>query len=108
MKKYILSLLLVTSMFAETKVLEPVIVKTFDLQACTSCHGLSYEKIALGKSKVVKDMSIDDIEDSLIGYKNGTYGGVMKGLMVAQLAKYSEEDLMLISKQIKDDIKELK
>lgn len=103
--KYILSLFLATAMFAETTTLEQIDIKAYDLKFCTSCHGLNYEKVALGKSKIVKNMSIDDIEDSLIGYKNGTYGGIMKGLMVAQVSKYSEEDLKLISKQIKEDIK---
>jgi len=61
--------------------------------ACKGCHGQSFEKKALGKSKVVKDLSHADIATALKGYKAGTYGGAMKGLMKGQVAKYSDADL---------------
>ena len=63
--KYILSLFLATAMFAETTTLEQIDIKAYDLKSCISCHGLNYEKVALGKSKIVKNMSIDDIEKIL-------------------------------------------
>ena len=61
--------------------------------ACKGCHGQAWEKKALGKSKVVSDMTHAEIADSLKGYKAGTYGGPMKGLMKGQVAKYSDADL---------------
>jgi cytochrome c-type protein NapB len=61
--------------------------------ACKGCHGQSFEKKALGKSKVVAELSHADIATSLKGYKAGTYGGPMKGLMKGQVAKYSDADL---------------
>ena len=61
--------------------------------ACKGCHGQSWEKSALGKSKIVADMTHADIAASLKGYKAGTYGGPMKGLMKGQVAKYSDADL---------------
>jgi cytochrome c-type protein NapB len=61
--------------------------------ACKGCHGQSFEKKALGKSKVVAEMTHADIATSLKGYKAGTYGGPMKGLMKGQVAKYSDADL---------------
>ena len=61
--------------------------------ACKGCHGAHFEKKAMGKSKVVADMSHADIAASLKGYKAGTYGGPMKGLMKGQVAKYSDADL---------------
>jgi cytochrome c-type protein NapB len=61
--------------------------------ACKGCHGQSWEKKALGKSKVVSEMSHADIAAALKGYKAGTYGGPMKGLMKGQVAKYSDADL---------------
>jgi len=42
---------------------------------CAGCHGQTGEKVALGKSKVIKDMSKADIVVALKGYKDGTYGG---------------------------------
>ncbi len=61
--------------------------------ACTGCHGQHFEKAALGKSKIVKDMSFKEIKDSLIGYKNGTYGDTMKALMEAQVKNLSDEKI---------------
>ena len=64
-----------------------------NLGACKGCHGQNWEKAALGKSKIVKDMTKAEVSAALVGYKNGTYGGPMKGVMVGQVAKYSEADL---------------
>jgi cytochrome c-type protein NapB len=61
--------------------------------ACKGCHGQSFEKKALGKSKDVSAMTHADIAAALKGYKAGTYGGPMKGLMKGQVAKYSDADL---------------
>ena len=64
-----------------------------NLGACKGCHGANFEKHALGKSKIVKDMTKQQVADALVGYKKGTYGGPMKGIMKGQVAKYSEADL---------------
>ena len=61
--------------------------------ACKGCHGQDWSKAALGKSKNVATMSHADIATALKGYKAGTYGGPMKGLMKGQVAKYSDADL---------------
>jgi len=60
---------------------------------CVGCHGKSFEKKAMGKSKVVSEMTHADIAAALKGYKDGSYGGPMKGLMKGQVAKYSDADL---------------
>jgi cytochrome c-type protein NapB len=64
-----------------------------ELGVCKGCHGQNWEKAALGKSKIVKDMTKKQVSDSLIGYKKGTYGGPMAGVMKGQVAKYSDADL---------------
>ena len=61
--------------------------------ACQGCHGAHFEKHALGKSKIVKDLTHAEIATALKGYKTGSYGGPMKGLMKGQVAKYSDADL---------------
>ena len=61
--------------------------------ACAGCHGAHFEKVAMGKSKVVSEMTHAEIADALKGYKAGTYGAAMKGLMKGQVAKYSDADL---------------
>jgi len=91
------------------------IVKTFALGAflatssvygvsvtgCTGCHGQHFEKSAMGKSKVVKDMSLKDIVNALKGYKAGTYGDTMKQMMVTQVKNLKESDIEAMSLLIK-------
>lgn len=61
--------------------------------ACAACHGQAFEKVALGKSKVVSEMTHADIATAMKGYKDGSYGGPMKGVMKGQVAKYSDAEL---------------
>ena len=68
--------------------------------ACKGCHGQNWEKHALGKSKIVANMSHADIATAVKGYKAGTYGGPMKGLMKGQVAKYSNADLEAFAQTI--------
>ncbi len=62
-------------------------------KACAACHGANWEKKAMGKSKIVKDMTHAEIAEALKGYKAGTFGGPMKGIMKGQVARYSDADL---------------
>jgi len=68
--------------------------------ACYGCHGQKWEKKALGKSKIVSEMTHADIATALKGYKDGSYGGPMKGVMKGQVAKYSNEDLEAFAQTI--------
>ncbi|BDY12779.1 c-type cytochrome [Hydrogenimonas cancrithermarum] len=52
---------------------------------CAGCHGLKGEKHALGKSNIIAGQSKADLVKKMEGYKNGTYGGPMKGLMAGQV-----------------------
>jgi len=76
--------------------------------ACTGCHGTSFEKKAMGKSKVVKEMSKEDIVAALKGYKDGSYGGPMKGMMKGQVASLSDADMAAIADSIKGNSAEAK
>ena len=64
---------------------------------CAGCHGQHFEKAAMGKSKIVKDMSLKDIVNALKGYKAGTYGGAMKQIMVDQVKDLKDSDIEAIS-----------
>jgi cytochrome c len=77
-----------------------------NLGACLGCHGANFERKALGKSLIVKNMTKQAVSDSMVGYKNGTYGGPMKGLMKNQVAKYSEAELRSTGLGKEDVIKE--
>ena len=57
---------------------------------CAGCHGQKAEKKALGQSRVIAGWDAKKIEDALNGYKAGTYGGAMKGVMQGQVAKLNE------------------
>ena len=67
---------------------------------CMGCHGENGEKVALGNGKVIKDMTKADLEKSLLGYQDGTYGGAMKGLMKAQVKNLSAADIKAIANKI--------
>ena len=69
--------------------------------SCKGCHGTNFEKPALGKSKIVKDMSKNDILKALKGYKDGSYGGAMKGVMKGQVASLKDADMEAMASEIK-------
>jgi len=72
-------------------------------EACTTCHGINFEKSAFGASSIISDLTHNTIAIALKGYKNGTYGGSLKGLM-SKVGAYSDEEIESFSKTIgKDD-----
>jgi len=71
-----------------------------DLKSCIGCHGKNFEKKALNASAEVNKMSKEDIERALLGYKHGTYGGKLKGIMVSQVKHYSDDDLKKMASDI--------
>ena len=73
------------------------------IAACAGCHGQNFEKKAMGKSKVVKDMTLKEIIDALKGYKAGTYGDSMKQMMMTQVINVKDADLEAMAKLIKTD-----
>ena len=68
--------------------------------ACASCHGVNGEKAALGKSQIIKGWSVEKVTNAINGYKDGTYGGSMKGLMKGQVAKLNADETKAISEYI--------
>jgi cytochrome c553 len=95
MKKIILGAVVVAGMTAGLMADAPASYKK-----CAGCHGAHGEKKALGKSKVLKDMSKADIVAAINGYKDGSYGGPMKGLMKGQVAGLSDADAQAIADYI--------
>lgn len=69
-------------------------------KTCAACHGLNGEKPALGKSQVIKGWDVVKTETALKGYKDGSYGGAMKGVMKGQVARLSDADIKAISEHI--------
>ncbi|RXK01019.1 cytochrome C [Arcobacter sp. CECT 8986] len=69
-------------------------------KACATCHGANAQKAALGKSEIIKGWDSKKIQDALHGYKNGTYGKAMKGVMKGQVARLSDEDIKVLADYI--------
>jgi len=88
----------ITKILAITALMSPAIYAA-NTAACAGCHGANFEKVALGKSKVVKDMTKDEIVKALKGYKDGSYGGAMKGVMKGQVAKLTDKDIEEIAEK---------
>ncbi|MCF6310148.1 MAG: cytochrome C [Sulfurimonas sp.] len=92
MKKIVMSIVALTATTA--------LMAGVNAGACQGCHGTNFEKSALGKSKIVADLPHAEIATALKGYKAGTFGGPMKGLMKGQVAKYSDADLEAFAQTI--------
>jgi len=73
------------------------------IAVCAGCHGQNFELAAMGKSKIVKDMSLKDIVIALKGYKAGTYGDALKGMMMVQVKDVKDADLEAMALLIKVD-----
>ena len=67
---------------------------------CAGCHGQKAEKKALGTSKVIGGWDAAKIENALKGYKAGTYGGAMKGVMQGQAAKLDDAKIKAVAEYI--------
>lgn len=67
---------------------------------CISCHGAAAQNKALGRSQVIKGWAQEKISNALKGYKDGTYGGVMKGVMKSQVESLSDEEIEALAKHI--------
>jgi cytochrome c-type protein NapB len=70
-----------------------------DIKACVGCHGTKMEKKAMGKSKIVNELKKAEIVTALNGYKDGSYGGAMKGVMKGFASKLDEAAIKAISEE---------
>ncbi len=64
-----------------------------DMDRCVACHGVDFEKRALGVSKVVKNMSEAEIKAALDGYLEGK-GGPLKDVMIKEVKVGVDTDAM--------------
>ncbi len=67
---------------------------------CAGCHGVNGEKKALGKSEVITGWKTDKTIAALKGYKDGSYGSTMKGVMKGQVASLSDEEIKALALHI--------
>ncbi len=90
--KILLPLFMVSSLYS-------VSGSTLYKQKCKSCHGVKAERKAMGKSKVIKGMSVSIIEKDMYAYASGkrkatSYVARMKKAFVK---KYSKKELHSLS-----------
>lgn len=70
-------------------------------KVCANCHGQNGETSAMnGKSKIINEMSKEDFIVSMNGYKDGSYGGALKGLMKSQVKKLTKENIEDLANKI--------
>ncbi len=92
MKKVIMAL----GVLAFTNTLMATDVKAL-AKSCAACHGVKFEKKALGKSKIVNMMSEAEIEKDLMDFKSGAN---KNPIMTVQAKKLSDEDIKALAKYI--------
>ena len=94
MKKvlFLASLVCATSIFAADG---ETLFKT-----CATCHGAKAEKAALNKSQIIAGWDAAKITAALNGYKDGTYGGPLKGTMTPQVKNLSADDIKALATYI--------
>jgi cytochrome c-type protein NapB len=78
----------------------PAATAEVNTATCAGCHGANFEKKAMGVSKVVAELTKDEIVTALKGYKSGTYGGSMKALMAGQAASLDEATIEAIATKV--------
>ncbi len=88
----------------EVKAEETTVTNDINAEAlfktCTSCHGAKGEKEALGKSQVIAGWDKDRVTKALNGYKDGSYGGVMKGIMKPHVETKTPEQISALAEFI--------
>lgn len=91
LKKPLLLSMVVTGLMAQT-----------NIDNCYACHGINFEKQAMGKSKVVADMNNTALINSMLGYQDGNYGGPLKVIMENQLKDLTVDQIEEIAELIVD------
>ena len=69
-------------------------------KTCATCHGTKADKSALNKSQIIGGWSADKTIAALNGYKEGTYGGPLKGTMAGQVKNLDAEAITALAKYI--------
>ncbi len=79
LKYFIWNLILITSMFSSV------------ITVCQDCHGKNFENRALGRSKIVKNMSKKDIVEALKNFKNS------KSIMKSYSSRLNDKQIRQIA-----------
>ena len=96
MKRVLSTILFATTIFSSN-------LLAVNLHICTECHGKNFEKSAMGLSRIVKDLTKEELEKALQGYKKDAHGGTMKIVMSNQISKFTDEEIDEIIDDILDN-----
>lgn len=62
-------------------------------KSCQGCHGADGSKMAMGMTRPLNALSLDEAKAALTGYKTGTYGGEKKIMMERVVKPLSDTEL---------------
>jgi len=69
-------------------------------QQCASCHGAKGEKMALGKSQIIANLTQEQITNALKGYQAKSYGKEMKAIMEGKAQGLNDDQIKVLSDYI--------
>lgn len=76
--------------------------KSIYTQKCASCHGANGDVKAMGSSKAIKEMSVEEIEKAVISYASGERKALpfVKSVKVTFMKNYTKEELHAVATYI--------
>ena len=95
MVKILLPMLMISSLFS-------VSGTTLYKQKCKGCHGQKADRKAMGKSKIIKGMSISTIEKDMYAYSSGKRKAMSYVVKMKKsfIKKYSKKELRDVARYI--------
>jgi len=70
------------------------------IKKCKKCHGKDGREHALGTSNIIAGESRSELIEKIEGYKNGTYGGSLKGVMTPQALALTSNEIEALAEYI--------
>ncbi|WP_028576023.1 c-type cytochrome [Desulfomicrobium escambiense] len=67
---------------------------------CKGCHGADGSKVAMGMTRPLNSLTLDEVKAALSGYKSGTYGGAKKAMMERVVKPLSDADLEALAAHV--------
>jgi cytochrome c len=67
---------------------------------CKGCHGADGAKVAMGMTRPLNALTLDEVKAALAGYKAGTYGGEKKAMMERVVKPMSDADLEALATHV--------
>jgi cytochrome c len=62
-------------------------------KSCQGCHGADGSKVAMGMTRPLNALTLDEVKAALTGYKAGTYGGEKKVMMERVVKPLGDTDV---------------